>query len=85
MLFNRCIQPCVVASVGEGLFIRACSNRTRGYGFKVEEDRFTPHAREKLFTVSVVRHWSRFPREVVDASSLEAIKARLDGALRNLF
>ena len=32
----------------------------------------------------VVRHWRRFPREVVDAPSLETLKARLDGALSNL-
>jgi len=31
----------------------------------------------------VVRHWNRFPREVVDVRSLEAFKARLDGALSN--
>ena len=34
--------------------------------------------------MSVVRHCNRFPREVVDASSLEAFRARLDGALGNL-
>ena len=32
----------------------------------------------------VVRHWKRLPREVVDAPSLEAFKARLDGTLSNL-
>ena len=32
----------------------------------------------------VVRHWSRLPSEVVDVPSLEAFKARLDGALSNL-
>ena len=32
----------------------------------------------------VVRHWNRLPREVVDALSLEAFKARLDGALSDL-
>jgi len=32
----------------------------------------------------VVRHWHRLPREAVDAPSLEAFKARLDGALSNL-
>jgi len=26
----------------------------------------------------MVRHWDRLPREVVDAQSLEAFKARLD-------
>jgi len=31
-----------------------------------------------------VRHWSRLPGEVVHAPSLEALKARLDGAVSNL-
>ena len=37
-----------------------------------------------FFTMSLVRHWSRLPREVVNAPSLEVFKARLDGALSNL-
>ena len=32
----------------------------------------------------VVRHWTRLPREAVDAPSLEVFKAGLDGALSNL-
>ena len=32
----------------------------------------------------VVRHWTRLPKRVVDAPSLEVFKAKLDGALRNL-
>ncbi|KAK4831472.1 hypothetical protein QYF61_017720 [Mycteria americana] len=63
----------------EGLFTRACSNRTRGNGFKLKED-----IRKKFFTRRVVRPWNRLPREVVDAPSLEVFKARLDGALSNL-
>jgi len=31
-----------------------------------------------------MRHWYRLPSEVVDAPSLEAFKAKLDGALSNL-
>jgi len=38
----------------------------------------------KFFTVRVVRHWNRLPRETVNALSLEVFKARLDGALSNL-
>ena len=32
----------------------------------------------------MVRHWNKLPREAVDAPSLEAFKARLDGALGSL-
>ena len=32
----------------------------------------------------VVRHWNRLPRDVVDAPSLETVKAKLDQALGKL-
>ncbi|KFO75547.1 hypothetical protein N303_13772, partial [Cuculus canorus] len=40
--------------------------------------------RRNFFTMRVVRHWHRLPREAVDAPSLEVFKARLDGALGSL-
>ncbi|KFO57343.1 hypothetical protein N302_13836, partial [Corvus brachyrhynchos] len=40
--------------------------------------------RKEFFTVRVVRHWNRLPREAVDAPSLEVFKSRLDGALSSL-
>ena len=69
---------------GERLFSRACSDRTRGNGFKLKEGRFILDIRMKFFTMRVVKHCHSLPTEVVDAPSLETFKARLDGALSNL-
>ena len=65
----------------EGHFISACSNRMRRNGFKLEEGRFRLDIRKTFFTVRVVIHWNRLSREAVNATPLEALKARLDGAL----
>ncbi|KFQ49621.1 hypothetical protein N334_05708, partial [Pelecanus crispus] len=53
-------------------------------GCKLKEGRFRLDIRKQFFTVRVVRHWNRLPREAVHAPSLEVFKARLDGALSNL-
>jgi len=48
------------------------------------EGRIRLDLRKKFLAVRVVKHWNRFPRAVVEAPSLETLKARLDGALSNL-
>ena len=60
------------------------SGRTRGNGFKLIQGRFRLYIRRTFFTQKVVMHWNRLPKEIVDAASLEAFKARLDVALGSL-
>ncbi|KFQ25010.1 hypothetical protein N331_00846, partial [Merops nubicus] len=51
---------------------------------KLKEGRFRLDIRKKIFTMRVAKHWNRLPRQVVDASSLQTLKLRLDGALGTL-
>ncbi|KFP06492.1 hypothetical protein N300_01665, partial [Calypte anna] len=53
-------------------------------GLKLGTSRFRLDIRKKFFPVRVLKHWHRLLREAVDAPSLQAFKARLDGALSSL-
>ena len=73
----QCLKG-VYKQEGERLCTRVDNDRTRGGGFKLSQGRFRLDIRKKFFTQRVV------PKEVVDAPSLEAFKARLDVALGSL-
>ncbi|GAB0180656.1 hypothetical protein GRJ2_000530900 [Grus japonensis] len=66
----------------KGAYKNACSDRTKDNVLKLKEGRYSLDIRKKFFTIRVVRHRSMLPREV--SSSLEVLKARLDGALVNV-
>jgi len=54
----------MLRKAGERIFIRACSNRTRGNGFKLEEGRFRLDIRKKFLTLRVVRHRTDCPERL---------------------
>ena len=79
------VPKLVYKKAGEVLFIRECSDWTRGNGFKMEESRCRLDIRKKFFTMKLLRCWNRLPGGAVDAPFLEVVEARLDGALEIWF
>ena len=56
---------------------------SRGKGHKLKHRRCCLNIRNHFFTVRVIEHWHRLPREVVKFPSLEIFTSQLDMVLGN--
>jgi len=52
-------------------------------GAHTETQEVPPEYQKIHFTVRVIKHWNRFPREAVESPSLEIFRSHLDRVLGN--
>jgi len=69
---------------GAKLFSMVPRDRTRGNGHELKYRKFLLNMRKNFFTLRVMEHWNRLPREAVESPSLEIFKTRLDKILCSL-
>jgi len=69
---------------GARLFSVVSSDKTRGSGHKPKHGRFLLNITKHFFTVRVIKHRHRLPREAVESPSLYVFKTLLNTVLENL-
>jgi len=65
-------------------FIRSSTNQLRGHSFKIYKQKATSMCRRNFFSQRVVNDWNSLPQDVVEASSLEVFKKRLDSYMNTM-
>ena len=62
----------------------ATEDRTRGHQWKLEKHRAESRPRRQSFSARVVNDWNGLPPAVVDATSIQQFKSRLDAHWANI-
>ena len=70
-------------NANQNLLIKDPSNRTRGHSHKLLKRSCNLNLRQNFFSFRVVNQWNNLPTSIVEASSLNSFKARLDKHFAN--
>ena len=64
-----------------GMFTRAINSQTRGHSKKLREESAHNNIRKHSFAMRSIKAWNSLPESIVNAESMNSLKARLDECL----
>jgi len=59
-------------------YIKLDESNTRGHKYKIKKERTSKNIRQQFFSNRIANTWNMLPADIVEAPSLNALKARLD-------
>ena len=70
-------------NIDKDVFFKFANRKTRGHSHKIFKEHATKLPRCNTYSNRIVSHWNQLPKRVVEVTSVDAFKERMDKQWKN--